>query len=274
VVQCEVLERGPWRAALWVRLAGRRSRIDLTLHLYAGRATIEVTARALWNERAARLKLLFPGGDRAEFEVPGAVVRRGALGEVPGGRWVRVFGPRRAFGFATDALYNFNCRPGEFQATVVRASRYADNNTMSATAEPWRPATDNGELTFRFLLTSDLAALPRLAAELESPPTLLPVCPSAGRWPREGSLLRLEPAPVKLLAFKPAEDGRGWILRAQGGGGRKVRVQLTVNGARVRFGELDAGRIGSWRLRRTDGRWHAQRCDTTERGAAKGVRNA
>ena len=271
VTHSAVLERGPWRAALWVRLAGRRSRIDLTLHLHAGRETIEVAARTLWNERAARLKLLFPGGNGAEFEVPGAIVRRGpGMGEVPGGRWARVDGPRQAFGFASDALYNFNCCRGEFQATVARASRYADTNTLPAGAEPWRPATDNGELTFRFLLTSDLAALPRLAAELESPPALLPVWPSTGPWPREGSLLRMEPSSVRLLAFKPAEDGHGWIVRGQEDAGRIARVRLTLCGAAIELGELGARRIGSWRLRRNGAGWRAERCDATEYKIAGG----
>ena len=67
------------------------------------RDAVDVAARVLWDERAARLKLVMPGADRAEFEVPGGTVERGPCGEVPGGRWVRADGRRGRFGFASDA---------------------------------------------------------------------------------------------------------------------------------------------------------------------------
>ena len=74
------------------------------------RDAVDVAARVLWDERAARLKLVMPGADRAEFEVPGGTVERGPCGEVPGGRWVRADGRRGRFGFASDALYCFDLK--------------------------------------------------------------------------------------------------------------------------------------------------------------------
>ena len=80
-------------------------------------------------------------GDRAEFQVPGATVKRPPnLGQVPGGRWVRVTGQRGIIGFASDALYDFDAGDGEFRATVCRASRYADDVKTPPEHEPWRPA--------------------------------------------------------------------------------------------------------------------------------------
>mgnify|MGYP003343287135 CR=1 FL=1 len=83
-----------------------------------------------------------------------------------------VFGKNGGMGFASDALYNFDSVKGEFRATVVRASRYANDVETPATAEPWRPAVDCGELKFRFLITGAKADLPRLAAELEQTPVV------------------------------------------------------------------------------------------------------
>ncbi|MBN8527293.1 MAG: glycoside hydrolase family 38, partial [Planctomycetes bacterium] len=65
VVQAEVRESGPERAALWVRLAGTRSRVDLAITLLRGRAAVDVQARLMWDERGARLRLLMPGVDSA-----------------------------------------------------------------------------------------------------------------------------------------------------------------------------------------------------------------
>jgi hypothetical protein len=96
---------GQSRAALWC-LAGARSRLDLTITLGARDQHAVVEARLFFDEERARLKLALPGGDTADFAVPGGVVRRGPQGEVPGGRWVRVLDRRgrQRFIFATDAL--------------------------------------------------------------------------------------------------------------------------------------------------------------------------
>src|SRR5262249_16849932 len=90
VSDVRVLETGPWRASLFVRLSGPRSRIDLTFRLYAEQDFVEVHARVFFDENVGRMKLLFPAGDRAEFEVPGASIEREPNGEMPGGRWVRI----------------------------------------------------------------------------------------------------------------------------------------------------------------------------------------
>ncbi len=83
----EILERGPERASLWVEMTGGRSRAELILSLCRGSRSLDVAARVLWNERAARLKLVLPGfGTEGEFEVPGGIAHRGVVGEVPGGR--------------------------------------------------------------------------------------------------------------------------------------------------------------------------------------------
>jgi alpha-mannosidase len=48
------------------------SRLDLMIHCSHARECVEIDARVFWNERSARLKLVMPAGDRAEFQVPGA----------------------------------------------------------------------------------------------------------------------------------------------------------------------------------------------------------
>ncbi len=239
----EVVERGPERASLWVRFAGERSRIDLTFLLARERSAIDVRARVFWNERSRRLKLAFPVGKsaRARFEVPGGFADRDAAGEVPGGRWV---GVGANFGFASDALYGFDLKDGVFRATVVRASRYAASATVGADEQVRRPAIDAGELTFRFLLTHDPALLPRLARELEQPVVVQMVSPHPGGMPRSGSLFALEPSHVQWTAVKPADDGRGWIVRLQETAGRAALARGQWLGCRISF-----GRLGPWGIR-------------------------
>lgn len=266
VTAVDLLEKGPERATLWVRLAGTKSRIDLSFSVLRGRGAVDVSARVHWDERSARLKLNFPVGDQAEYEVPGAVVKRGPSGEVPGGRWVRVKSKAGAFGFTSDALYNFDTHEGMLRATVVRASRYADDVNTPADARLWQPAADNGELRFKFVLTATVADLPRLARELEQPPVVLlvPSKSKKGDLPRAGSLAALEPASLQILAFKRAESGKGFVLRAQVLEGSTVKAKLTWQGKAIVLGAVRAGEIATWLLAKTKTGWKATRTDATE----------
>jgi alpha-mannosidase len=182
------------------------------------------------------------GGDHAEFEVPGGSVKRGPCGEVPGGRWVRVPGK---FGFASDALYSFDCQHGALRATIVRASRYASDVKLPANAQPWRPAVDAGELRFRFLLAPANDALPRLAAQLEQPPVVLHAVPSPGKWPRTGSLASIAPDSLKLLAIK---DG---LLRVQETAGRATTPRVTWLGQKLQLTRVAPHQIMTWRIAKT-----------------------
>lgn len=257
VDQIEVTETGPLRAALFVRLAGAHSWIALTLKLVHGRDAIDIDARLLWNERAARLKLVFPAGvKQADYAVPGAVVRRDATtGEVPGSAWVRALDAKATpvLGFASNALYGFDidAKAGTLRASVARASGYAFSPHSGQSLPTWRPSTDNGEHLFRFALTPGDAPLPRLAAELEQPPLdEMAPCSSKGEWPRSGSLATLAPASLQLLALKPAEDGSGdLILRVQETAGRAAKAFFTLFGQpRMALGTVGAHAIATWRI--------------------------
>jgi alpha-mannosidase len=264
ITEVELLEKGPERAALWVRFAGKKSRIDLTFHVSRDRDVVDISARVLIDDRSARLKLVFPAGDQVDYEVPASVVRRGPAGEVPGARWARVHGKNCGMGFASDALYNFDSEKGEFRATVARASRYANDVETPANAELWRPAVDCGELKFCFLVTHAKADLPRLAAELEQAPVVLTVPPGKGKHKRTGSLLELTPSSVRLLALKRAEDGRGFILRAQAAPGKAVKVSMLWLGRKIQLGALNGGEIATWKLQSTKTGWKATRLKLPE----------
>ncbi len=155
IADSRVVERGPIRMALWCRLAGSRSQIDLTFTLEASTHVVTVDAAVFLNDERARLKLVLPGGDVAEYAVPGGVIRRGPQGELPGGRWARILDRtgRPRFVFASDALYNFNTRDGCFYATVVRSSRHTlDVPEPAADLRPGEPVIDRGVFRFRFLV--------------------------------------------------------------------------------------------------------------------------
>ncbi len=242
VAQVRVRERGPLRAALWVRLAGTRSRLDLELRLESGRDAVDILARACLDERSARLRLVLPTGcDEATYATPGATLTRGPIGEVPGGRWVRCGG----VGFASDALYSYQTGGGALTATVSRATRYADDRVVGPEFEPWRPVQDTGELRFSCLLAPGDADLGALAEELAQPVQTVPVAVRRGDLPRAGGLLAVAPTTVRVLAVRAVRGGV--LLRLHNEGGA-VAPKVRWQGRMVALGRMPAGAIRSWRL--------------------------
>lgn len=269
VAQVRVAESGSEVAALDVRLAGARSRIDLRLEVRRGEDALRAKARVLWNETAARLKLVMPvGGHAAEFDVPGATVLRKPCGEAPGGRWVRVLGRggKPVLGFASDALYDFEqTANGALRATVARASKYAYSpHATPRSGFDFDPAVDCGELKFQFLLTGGGPGLDRLASELEQPPVAFISRVSAGVLPRSGSFASLRPASLQLLALMPAFDGDGLVVRVRETSGRAAKAVLDWLGAPLSLGTVPGNRIASFRLRKGRGGWKAARTDIAE----------
>ena len=262
IVKVEQLECGPERSTVWVQLTGGKSRLELAISQDRNRAALDIKARVFWNERSARLKLVFGGAhaQQAQFEVPGGTVVRGPVGEVPGGRWVR-FG---RYGIASDALYSFALNKGDLHSTICRASRYADDVPTPPNQMPWLPAVDAGELKFKLLVTPDPSQLGKLAEELAMPPVAQIMPAKVGKWDRSGSFAMLQPASLQLLALKRAEDGQGVIVRVQSTAEKSTPATLLWLGKKLNLGMVNARAIASWRLQQRRNRWTAHRTSIIE----------
>jgi len=245
VTQVVVRERGPLRAALWVRLAGARSRLDLELRLESGRDAVDIQARVCLDERSACLRLVLPtGSDEATYATPGATLTRGPIGEVPGGRWVRC----GDVGFASDALYSYQTARGELTATVSRATRFADDRVLGPEAEPWRPVQDTGEHRFACVLAPADADLGALAEDLAQPVQTVPVAARAGRLPRSGGLLSVSPSSLRVLAVRAVRGGV--LLRLHNEAATPTTAKVRWQGKAVALGRIPAGAIRTVRLGR------------------------
>ncbi len=265
IEKVEPIVKGPEKATLAVRMSGGSSSMDLLITLYRERNAVDVSARVFWNERSARLKLVLPGGDSAVFDVPGASLERTPSGENPGGRWVQLRkGGKPAFGFASDALYNFDLKDGALRATVCRASRYANDVKSEQGEATWLPVVDRGELRFNFLITKDMKNTRLLAEELEQPPFQVIVPSKPGKLPRSGSMVALKPSSLQLLAFKPSNDGKGLIARVIEREGKKADASLALFGATLPLGAVAPHSIATWRIDRRGARWMAKRVNIVE----------
>jgi alpha-mannosidase len=269
IVSSDILEAGTETAMLQVRLAGKNSWIDLIFSLTRGGNHISVKGRLLINEKEARVKLVFPvNGVEGEFDVPGTIVRRKPSGEVPGGRWVRMFNNKQepVLGFASDALYCFeNTKKGELRATVARVSRYAyAPSVKDGSGPPTDAAVDCGELKFNFIINNGNNELEKLSQIIGQPPVAWITPVSKGTLPRSGSFVSLSPASVEIQALKPANDGNGLILRLRETKGRSVKPKFKWLDSTVDLGRIRANTIATWRLVQSGGKWTAKETNIAE----------
>jgi len=173
VRQVKVVESGPLRSALAVKLQAGRSEAELIFQLEAGLRAVRVLTRVFWHAENARLKMSFPvGAKEIELQVPGGKVTRGECGEGPGGRWVKAVKSMRSFALSTDALYDFDLHAGSVQATIVRSSRYTQSEPILSQPAVRGPVIDRGEYSFRFMITDAPEMIACLSDELEFPPSV------------------------------------------------------------------------------------------------------
>jgi len=264
ISQVETIEKGPMRSMLWVRLTGGHSTLDLMISVSAGRDAVDVSARLLWDERSARVRLTMPlaGAKSAVYDMPGGATERGEEGEVPGGRFVRVNKPDGHFGFASDSLSSYSLADGVFGATIARASRYSSGYVVQPDENVFDPAVDRGELKFRFLVSPGDDALEDLAAVLSEPPVVQTVLAREGKLARSGSLGAVEPEDIRVLAVKPAEDGQCLVVRVHNASDSDRDVTFTLADRRIALGNVPKGRIASWKLARVAGGWQASPADS------------
>lgn len=239
-----VIESGPLRATLVVRLTSARAQVDLSFRLTAGVEEVAVDARVFTNLEAARIKLVLPGARSVICEVPAGTAKRTIEGEIPMLRWVKARDGRNGFALVSDVLSACDLEGGALRVTLARATRYARDENLDKTQEWWRPTVDRGELRERLILLPHDAPVEHAADLLTQPPMVTMVWENcAGALPAAGSLASLAPADVRVLALKTARDGRSLELRAQHLGRASCRPVFRFCGGVHRLGRLRPGEI-------------------------------
>ncbi len=181
-------ENGPLRAAMWIQLQGKRSTVELTCKLSAGRDALDMNLRAYWFDRGKRLKMLMPQGDWVDFDVPGGVMRRKECASVPGGRHQRVYRKDGVcYALLSDTVFGFENEGGNFAAVIARGCRHSTDEPAGEFDHIEHPVADAGELVMNFIIAPFDAPVNTLAEELELPPIHWLEATHPGSLPRSGS---------------------------------------------------------------------------------------
>jgi alpha-mannosidase len=151
-------------------------------------------------------------------------------------------GQATVLGFASDALYGFDCAHGALGVSLARATRYGTDATEGPRECPWHPVGDAGELKARFLICGGGPELERLARELELPPVTLPVPAHHGELPRRHSIAELSGPGLRLVRLVRSDAGvvSAWVQNTRN---RRVGGSLAWLGHRHPIAPLPPGAI-------------------------------
>lgn len=221
LVSAEVVETGPYRAAIRFEWRYENSRIVQVVSLEDGAAEIEVDSFIDWHEHNTMIKAAFPvnvSADKTTAEIQFGHVARPthrntswdqARFETAMHRWVDLSEPGFGLALLNDCKYGYDAKGTDLRLTILRSPTY-----------PW-PDADQGEHRFRYALAVHNGlfegdGIPAKAEAFNHPLRLTRAAPMTLAEPGAAlpaSLFALEGGSVTLESVKQAEDGQGVIVR-------------------------------------------------------------
>ncbi len=213
-----------------------RSVITQRIAMYARHPRIDFETQIEWVEHHQLLKVAFPVEVRATeatYEIQYGHLCRpahtntewdAAQYEVCAHRWVDL--SEHGFGVAllNDCKYGHDIRDGVIRLTCIKSAQAPD------------VMADQGRHEFTYCLLPHAGAfqdagVPRAAAELNTPVLATEPEPSAGKLPAELRPIAVDHQAIVIDTLKPAEDGKGVIVRMYESHGSHARTTLTTQPA-------------------------------------------
>jgi alpha-mannosidase len=209
-----VRESGPVRVVVRVTRQHRETTLEQDVILYAGLPRLDFVTRVDWQVRQTLLKVAFPldlRTTRATYEMQFGAYERPTHRntswdqqkfEVAGHRWADLSESGYGVSLLNDCRYGWDARENVLRLTLLRGTTWPD------------PQADRGAHEFTYALLPHAggwveAETVRRAWELNVPGRAM-----AGSWLADSrSFLSREGAAAIVETLKPAEDGRGLILR-------------------------------------------------------------
>lgn len=239
LVSAEVVETGPYRAAIRFEWTYEHSRIVQVVSLEANSGQLEFDTFVDWRESQTLLKVGFPldirtDASRAETQF-GHVSRPThantswdrARFETSMHRWVDLSEPGFGVAALNDCKYGYDAKGSTLRLTLIKSPVF-----------PW-PEADRGEHRFRYALLvhdGDLQAVHNAATAFNIPLQLL-----AGAAEGQPNLLpvaAVDSDQVTIETVKTSLSGTGTVLRLWETQGRAVTVTLSLPRA-ARISETD-----------------------------------
>lgn len=277
----EVLEDGPVVRITRETFRWEQSEIWLDVVRPAHTRAIELRLRVNWQEKRQMLKLEIPTRLKkatVRAKMPGEVATRAPEGrEEPCHDWVALEGTLgrtpACVAVVNDSTYAYDVLNGVLRLTLVRAVPAAEHPPFEYKDDRHVRFLDQGWQERRFWILAgegerrDLH-VDRFAEECQQPPVSMLDSGHPGTAPWEASVLSMETPGIQVLACKPAENGKGMILRLQEVHGKTARASGLWQG-KAFSQDLRPWEIRSLRLRIVRGKLETTRVDALEKPATR-----
>lgn len=225
-----ILLRGPLVSCVSVTRGFEKSKIIQEICLYKEMPIIEVKCRIQWYSKGILIKAWFSlnaNETKAFFDAPYGVVERStransmwdkAKYEIPALRWADLSSRELGLTIIAPSRHGYTSRGNTLGLSIIRSPLFPN---------PW---SDLGEFETTYYIyphAGDFvnAHVPKVTQEILHRVLVVPVQSSNAEF----SFLEINPPKVILGAFKPAEDGEGYVLRLYNPYYNSVNVRLKFN---------------------------------------------
>ncbi len=230
-VLAEKLESNAIRETVKVSSVYGKSELTQYYTLHAGEEFVRVKVKLNWNEKHKMLKFAFPVQTQSPtsvYEIPFGTLERECNGEEePALTWAMVGDADTGLAVLNDSKYSYSAKGNEIALTGIRSPIYCDHGLKRSTESNY---TDQGVCEFSYGLmpatTKDSARITQRALQLNTAPTAIMENHHTGCLPLVYEGISISQANVVLSAFKKAEDGDGYVLRAYECAGKPVSCEI------------------------------------------------
>ena len=193
--------------------------------------TVRVKVKLNWNEKHKLLKFAFPAKTKnstSVYEIPFGKLERPCNGEEePTLMWAMVGDEESGLAVLNDSKYSYSVKDNVISLTGIRSPIYCDHGLARGTEANY---TDQGVHEFSYALmpatTQETAKIFQRALLLNTAPTVIMENHHNGYLPIVYEGMNVDKENVVVSAFKKAEDGDGYILRAYECDGKAVTAKV------------------------------------------------
>ena len=229
-----IIDKGPVKVTLKVTSKYNGSTLSQYFSLDSESKNVTVKAVIDWHEKHKMLKLAYPvntANPQALYEIPYGVIERPCDGEEEcGQQWIMVKGSDMSMALINDSKYSFSIDGSTMYMSVVRSPLFADHG---GPRNPESVFMDQGSHEFNYQVVPCCAdveydKIVKLAQEFNTKPTNILENRHEGRLAAKYQGITVDKPNVIVSAFKVAEDGKGYIVRAYETNGIDTNVTISV----------------------------------------------
>jgi len=210
----KIVVKGPLVSCVEIVKGFGSSKIVQRICLYKDNPVVEIKSRILWRNKGVLVKHWFRTTAKAEkawYDIPFGAIERStkmetswekARFEVPAVRWADISDGEKGLAIIAPSRHGYSAIKGDIGLSIIRSPTFPN---------PW---SDLGEFEVVYYLYPhegdyQKAEVPRIARET----IFKPVAVVVDGVVNDVKVLKMKPEKAIITAFKPSEDGEGYILR-------------------------------------------------------------